>query len=97
MNDGRSHDVASPEFATFSDIAAAVLYRGADGKLRHMHLPLVTMSDVGAAGDGGAVNIRGDEPHGSLLPESFYIRDDHHAGEFGECDLRLPAEFFFDE
>ncbi len=46
MNDGRSYEVAGPEFATVSDIAAAVLYRAEDGKYRHMHLPLVTMSGV---------------------------------------------------
>jgi hypothetical protein len=46
MNDGQFYDIAGPEFATVSDIAAAVLYRGEDGKLRHMHLPLVTMSGV---------------------------------------------------
>jgi hypothetical protein len=46
MNDGRSYEVSGPEFATVSDIAAAVLYRGEDGKYRHMHLPLGTMSGV---------------------------------------------------
>jgi hypothetical protein len=46
MNDGRAYDVEKPEFASVSDISAAVLYRGEDGKLRHMHLPLVTMSGV---------------------------------------------------
>ncbi len=46
MNDGREYTIESPEFATVSDIAAAVLYRAEDGKYRHMHLPLVTMSGV---------------------------------------------------
>ncbi len=46
MNDGRAYEVSGPEFATVSDIAAAVLYRGEDGKFRHMQLPLVTMSGV---------------------------------------------------
>jgi hypothetical protein len=46
MDDGRAYDVEKPEFASVSDISAAVLYRGEDGKLRHMHLPLVTMSGV---------------------------------------------------
>jgi hypothetical protein len=46
MNDGRAYDVEKPEFVSVSDISAAVPYRGDDGKLRHMHLPLVTMSGV---------------------------------------------------
>ena len=46
MNDGHEYMIESSEFATVSDIAAAVLYRAEDGKLRHMHLPLVTMSGV---------------------------------------------------
>lgn len=43
---GRGYEVPGPEFATVSDIAAAVLYRGEDGKYRHIHLPLMTMSGV---------------------------------------------------
>ena len=46
MNDGQSYFVPSPEFALVSDIAAAVLYLADDGKYRHFHLPLVTMSGV---------------------------------------------------
>ena len=46
MNNGEAYDVFSPEFASVSDIAAAVLYRGEDGKLRHVHLPLVTMCAI---------------------------------------------------
>ena len=46
MNDGESYDVPNVEFAVVSDIAASVLYLGADGKMRTMHLPLVTMSGV---------------------------------------------------
>jgi hypothetical protein len=46
MNDGREYEVPSREFVTVSDIAASVLYRHADGKLRHVYLPLVTMSGV---------------------------------------------------
>lgn len=47
MNDGNEFTVESPELITVSDIAAAVLYRSKeDGKLRHMILPLVTMSGV---------------------------------------------------
>lgn len=47
MNDGNVYTVESSEFITVSDIAAAVLYRSEkDGKYRHMHLPLVTMSGV---------------------------------------------------
>lgn len=46
MNDGRSFDIPGPEMATVSDIAAAVLFRAEDGKLRHAHLPLVTMAGV---------------------------------------------------
>ncbi len=47
MNDGREYMVESVQFATVSDISAAVLYRDEeDGKYRHIHLPLVTMSGV---------------------------------------------------
>ncbi len=46
MNDGESYEVPSVEFATVSDIAASVLYLAEDGKMRMMHLPLVTMSGV---------------------------------------------------
>ena len=46
MNDGRFYDVQSTEFVSVSDIAAAVLFRHDDGKLRHVYLPLVTMSAV---------------------------------------------------
>ncbi len=46
INDGRAYEVAGPEFATVSDIAASILYRADDGKYRHMYLPLVTMSGV---------------------------------------------------
>jgi hypothetical protein len=45
-NDGREYDVLGREFATVSDIAASVLYRHTDGKLRHVYLPLVTMCAV---------------------------------------------------
>lgn len=46
MNDGEVSTIESSEFVTVSDIAAAVLYHADDGKLRHLHLPLVTMSGV---------------------------------------------------
>ena len=47
MNDGSEFTIESSEFATVSDIAAAVLYRSEkDGKYRHVHLPLVTMTAV---------------------------------------------------
>jgi hypothetical protein len=46
MNDGRAHDVLDREFVTVSDIAASVLHRHPDGKLRHVYLPLVTMCAV---------------------------------------------------
>jgi len=46
MNDGEVYTIESSELATVSDISAAVLYRATDGKYRHMHLPLVTMSGV---------------------------------------------------
>ncbi len=46
MNDGHEYQIEGPEFATVSDISAAVLYRASDGKFRHIHLPLVTMSGV---------------------------------------------------
>jgi len=46
MNDGEVYTIESSELATVSDISAAVLYCATDGKYRHMHLPLVTMSGV---------------------------------------------------
>jgi hypothetical protein len=46
MNDGREYEVISKEMITVSDIAASILYRHTDGKLRHVYLPLVTMSAV---------------------------------------------------
>ncbi len=46
MNDGRSFEVENFEMVSISDIAAAVLYRADDGKLRHNYLPLVTMTSV---------------------------------------------------
>ncbi len=46
MNDGRAYEVRSKEFVTVSEIAASVLYQHEDGKMRHVYLPLVTMSAV---------------------------------------------------
>ncbi len=46
MNDGCSYEVPSLEFASIGDIAASVLHRSPDGKLRHVYLPLVTMCVV---------------------------------------------------
>ncbi len=47
MNDGKEYDIAAPEEALVTDIAAHVLYRSkTDGKLKAMILPLVTMSGV---------------------------------------------------
>ncbi len=47
MNDGREYDIAAPDEALITDIAAYVLYRSkTDGKLKAMTLPLVTMSGV---------------------------------------------------
>ncbi len=46
MNDGRQYTIESSEFAIVSDIAASVLYRADDNKLRTIYLPLVTMSGV---------------------------------------------------
>lgn len=46
MNDGHHYDVASLEMAVVSDIAAYVLRRSDDGKLRTVVLPLVTMTAV---------------------------------------------------
>lgn len=46
MNDGSSFEIASPEMVSVSDISAAVLCGGKDGKLRHAHLPLVTMAVI---------------------------------------------------
>lgn len=49
MNDGRSYEVPGLESTLIGDIAASILHRGEDGKLRHVYLPLVTMSAVDAA------------------------------------------------
>jgi len=46
MNNGDTYDVPSIEFATVGDIAAAVLVRGDDSKLRPLHLALVAMCSV---------------------------------------------------
>jgi hypothetical protein len=47
MNDGREYNIAAPDEALITDIAAHVLYRSeTDGKLKAMILPLVTMSGV---------------------------------------------------
>ena len=46
MNDGSRYEIHGPEFATVSDIAAAVLVRDPDGKLRHRLLSLVCMCSV---------------------------------------------------
>lgn len=43
MNDGSKFDIESSEFVTVSDIAASVLHRAEDGKLRHVYLPLDNM------------------------------------------------------
>lgn len=46
MNDGRAFVVEGIEQAVVSDIAASVLFRAEDGKLRTIYLPLVTMTSV---------------------------------------------------
>lgn len=46
MNDGREYTIEHTDEAVVSDISAYVLYRGDDGKLRRVVLPLVTMSAV---------------------------------------------------
>jgi hypothetical protein len=46
MNDGSRYEIPSVEFATVSDIAAAVLVKDADGKWRHRLLSLVCMCSV---------------------------------------------------
>lgn len=46
MNDGRAFVVEGIKQAVVSDIAASVLFRAEDGKLRTIYLPLVTMTSV---------------------------------------------------
>lgn len=46
MNDGRSFVVDGMEMAVVSDIAASALHRADDGRLKHIYLPLVTMTSV---------------------------------------------------
>ena len=52
MNDGRSYEVPGLESTLISDIAASILHRGDDGKLRHVYLPLVTMAAVEVIANG---------------------------------------------
>jgi hypothetical protein len=46
MNDGQTYDIPSPEFVTVGDIAAYVLVRSPDGKLRAKRLALVCMTTI---------------------------------------------------
>jgi hypothetical protein len=46
MNNGETVDIPHAEMATVSDISAAVLVRGEDGRLRHRHLALVCICSV---------------------------------------------------
>lgn len=46
MNDGREYLVENLEWVTVSTMAAHVLRRGEDGKLRAVILPLVTMTSA---------------------------------------------------
>ncbi len=46
MNDGRSFDVPSPEFAIVDTTAAHILTKDSDGKLRARILSLVCMTSV---------------------------------------------------
>ncbi len=46
LNNGETVDIPSAEMATVSDISAAVLVRGEDGRLRHRHLALVCICSV---------------------------------------------------
>lgn len=45
-NDGSVYDIEKPEFATVAELTVSVLYRNQDGKLKHVLLPLVTMTAV---------------------------------------------------
>ncbi len=49
MNDGSRYEIPSIEFATVGDIAAYVLVRDGDGKLRARSLALVCMCSVEGA------------------------------------------------
>lgn len=46
MNDGSKYEIPSLEFCAVGDIAAYVLLRGEDGKLRARHLALVCMVEI---------------------------------------------------
>jgi hypothetical protein len=46
MNDGETYEIAAQSEAVVSDIAAYVLYRRADGRLKTMVLPLLNISGV---------------------------------------------------
>jgi len=46
MNNNQTFDVPDQEFAIVDDVAAHVLYRAPDGKMRTVILPLVTMAVV---------------------------------------------------
>ena len=46
MDNGDTVEIPRAEMATVSDISAAVLVRGEDGRLRHRHLALVCICSV---------------------------------------------------
>jgi len=46
MNDGSKYDIPSLEFCAVGNIAAYVLLKGDDGKLRPRHLALVCMVQI---------------------------------------------------
>ncbi|MEM8945804.1 MAG: hypothetical protein AAGD11_11530 [Planctomycetota bacterium] len=49
MNDGSKHVVAAADQPSCSDISLSFLRRSEDGKWRHVHLPLVTMTRAEAS------------------------------------------------
>jgi hypothetical protein len=51
MDNGDTVDIPSAEMATVSDISAAVLVRGEDGRLRHQHFALVCICSVEELGE----------------------------------------------
>jgi hypothetical protein len=46
MNDGEIYEIAANSEAVVSDVAAHVLYRHADGRLKTMVLPLLNISGI---------------------------------------------------
>jgi len=85
MNDGREYTIEHTDEAVVSDISAYVLYRGDDGKLRRVVLPLVTMSAVHPLSDtlfclSWTLSFEGVLEFSTTLKETFDVEaEEFHA------------------